>query len=231
MIRSAYNVAHDERCWECRARTRTFPSRIAERDVVLETLLETLRIPYARFAFDGTALFYSASARALLNSTDSPNLPREIGDIARLFGHQVRAGTDDRGRLEHDVIKPDWTYTLRLTMTIVEIDSVPAHTLCAFVVEPGAWSGPGTFPALSAHRIDEVLTTLDLSAREREVAVLLWSGATSAEIAAQLQVTIHTARRHTEQVFKKLRITSRAAVGHAVLQAALARITSAGRET
>jgi DNA-binding CsgD family transcriptional regulator len=51
-----------------------------------------------------------------------------------------------------------------------------------------------------------------LSQRETEVAVAIASGASTKEIAGRLGISIHTARRHTERVFAKLGVRSRAQV-------------------
>jgi DNA-binding CsgD family transcriptional regulator len=48
-----------------------------------------------------------------------------------------------------------------------------------------------------------------LTARESEVALLLGSRLTNAEVATTLGMSLHTARRHTEKVLRKLRADSR----------------------
>ncbi len=50
-----------------------------------------------------------------------------------------------------------------------------------------------------------------LSAREREVLLLIAAGKTNREIAAALVISPHTAGRHVENIFAKLGVTSRAA--------------------
>jgi non-specific serine/threonine protein kinase len=52
-----------------------------------------------------------------------------------------------------------------------------------------------------------------LTAREREVAVLVARGATNRQIAAELVIAERTAMRHVEHVFTKLGVHSRAEVG------------------
>jgi len=55
-----------------------------------------------------------------------------------------------------------------------------------------------------------------LTRREAEVALQLASGATRNQIAAALGISPNTVRAHTEHVFQKLGVTTRAAVGPAI---------------
>ncbi len=57
-----------------------------------------------------------------------------------------------------------------------------------------------------------------LTRRELEVASLVADGAPAKNVAAALSITVHTARRHTEQVFRKLGVHSRAELTHVVLR-------------
>jgi DNA-binding CsgD family transcriptional regulator len=57
-----------------------------------------------------------------------------------------------------------------------------------------------------------IRTRFRLTEREAEVALLLARRMSGPEIAVQLGVTIHTARRHTEQILMKLGIRDRLAV-------------------
>ena len=57
-----------------------------------------------------------------------------------------------------------------------------------------------------------------LTRRELEVASLVADGAPAKNVAAALSITVHTARRHTEQVFRKLGVHSRAELTHVVMR-------------
>ncbi len=57
-----------------------------------------------------------------------------------------------------------------------------------------------------------------LTRRELEVASLVAEGAPAKNVAAALSITVHTARRHTEQVFRKLGVHSRAELTRVVLR-------------
>ena len=61
-----------------------------------------------------------------------------------------------------------------------------------------------------------------LSRREREVLALVAEGGTNGEIAAVLQISVHTVRRHVEAVFRKLGVSTRSAAAAAFLRAATA---------
>lgn len=73
----------------------------------------------------------------------------------------------------------------------------------------GAWRGPGTETETDA----AVLTrTFGFTASEARVALLLAHRYSNREIAQELRVTEHTARRHTEKILLKLGIHSRRVV-------------------
>ena len=56
------------------------------------------------------------------------------------------------------------------------------------------------------------LTAYGLTAREQEVACLIAEGSSTKQIAARLEISCHTARRHTERVFAKLGVRARIAL-------------------
>ena len=51
-----------------------------------------------------------------------------------------------------------------------------------------------------------------LTRREKQIARMLASRATNAEIAAALGISVHTARHHSQSILEKLGVTSRAEV-------------------
>jgi DNA-binding CsgD family transcriptional regulator len=57
---------------------------------------------------------------------------------------------------------------------------------------------------------------LALSARQSEVARLIANGAAVKEVAALLGISVHTARRHVEHVYRRLGLHSRAEVARAL---------------
>jgi DNA-binding NarL/FixJ family response regulator len=54
--------------------------------------------------------------------------------------------------------------------------------------------------------------TQDLTAREREIAVLLGRGLTNRRIATELSISEHTVANHVRKVLKKLGVHSRAQI-------------------
>jgi len=79
--------------------------------------------------------------------------------------------------------------------------------------------GPGPTVVVAFERVVRTaLTDADLARdyqltrREVDVARLVGAGLRTAEIADQLGISLHTARRHSERVFAKLGVRSRAAV-------------------
>lgn len=64
--------------------------------------------------------------------------------------------------------------------------------------------------------IEQFLTESGLTPREAEVAMLITEGQSSPQIAFQMRITVHTVRRHTEAVFRKLRVHTRTELGRVV---------------
>lgn len=164
--------------------------------------------------------FASEPAMRLLG-TDGPNLIRELGDMARALYQSAAGLPPSLSSGEQTLARPHWHHTIQVSLELVGEPGLPTDVLCVLVAVPRrAPRSPGKPSVMSAALVDRLLISRGLSDRERQVALLLWSGATSAEIAESLQVTVHTARRHTERVFRKLRVRSRAAVGRAITEAA-----------
>ncbi len=68
-----------------------------------------------------------------------------------------------------------------------------------------------------------------LTGRELEVASLLADGARTKSVAAALSISVHTARHHTEQVFRKLGVHSRVELTRMVLRGGDIFMHAAGR--
>jgi DNA-binding response OmpR family regulator len=72
-----------------------------------------------------------------------------------------------------------------------------------------------TQPAAVARQLsdEELRERFNLTPRQIEVARLVSEGCSNAEIAQRLQMSYFTARNHTEQIFLKLGVPGRAAIG------------------
>jgi PAS domain S-box-containing protein len=95
--------------------------------------------------------------------------------------------------------------------TTVEV-WVPERAPADAPLGPERWVGPAESGV--AGSVDRMLTARGLSPREIEVARLLALGHTNAEIAASLYLSVRTVEHHRANVFRKLRVHSRAALVH-----------------
>lgn len=157
-------------------------------------ILDHFGVPAARFNDSGRLLGVSESAVDLLG-TALPELLQEASAlVARLLD---RSGTLRQSSPSITLPSHDGLTTLRAQL--IPGNGCPGHSLVLF---------------LTARRAPQVAATSSwgLSAREAEVAKLIATGASTKEIAAQLRISVHTARRHTERVFAKLGVQSRSQV-------------------
>jgi DNA-binding CsgD family transcriptional regulator len=60
----------------------------------------------------------------------------------------------------------------------------------------------------------QALSQLGLTNRQSEVLLLVWQGATNAQIALALCISEHTVRHHLEGIFRQLGVASRTAAAH-----------------
>lgn len=151
-----------------------------------------------------------ASATPALDRLLAPDAERTaVWQAARTLAEEARRlATAQRGAwpeapaervLTREVATGGGTYRL--------VAAVPGAAWAAVVVERRL--------APVAH--DEWLrTSCCLSARECQVARLLAEGRTTSAVASALGISPHTARHHTERVYEKLGVRSRAALGRLV---------------
>jgi DNA-binding CsgD family transcriptional regulator/PAS domain-containing protein len=99
------------------------------------------------------------------------------------------------------------TYTLTATVMPPGVFS-PGEAILVLVTPHGAPDLPGT---------DQLVERFALTPREAEVALKIAVGATRDAIAAELGISPHTVRAHTEKVFLKLGVNTRAAVAFVLL--------------
>ena len=75
----------------------------------------------------------------------------------------------------------------------------------------------------SQHLVDQnqwqIISSMSgMSARELEVCQLLFGGQTRSKVADQLGIKDRTARKYTEQIYEKLRVTTRSALVLRIIQ-------------
>lgn len=182
--------------------------RLHRRRHHLTRLLDTLPEALAAFDADGSQLYRNAALdRYLQEDPDAEMLSGALRQLAITRAHRRSANQDP---LPAPPLRTVETRTAR-------------YTLHAAVLPPDDF-GPGSF-LIIVRRIrrlpteEQVCMHLGLTPRQAEVALLLAEGLTDKDIAEQLQISPHTARRHTEHVLSKLNLSSRAGVALRLLRA------------
>lgn len=96
-------------------------------------------------------------------------------------------------------------------------------------LRPERWAGLAhTGVAVAEGSVDHILTARGLSPREIEVARLLALGHTNAEIAGSLYLSVRTVEHHRANVFRKLRVHSRAALVYEMRERPASRMDRSG---
>jgi DNA-binding CsgD family transcriptional regulator len=178
------------RPWASGVLPSTGPSGSADRAQVLDQF----GVPSARFDASGRVVSVSASARELLGSSLEELLHEASALVARLLeGARMSVGAP-----QPTLVLPshDGLTTLRAQMTSADEGDL------IFVLFLAARRSP----------VEEPASSWGLSTRQIDVATLIATGVSTKAIAARLGISIHTARRHTERVFAKLGVQSRAQV-------------------
>ncbi len=166
------------------------------------------------FDAEGRELYRSA---ALVKIVDGDPAGATLVSRARVLAARTAkdlvlhpgAGGRDPGPVAAEVTTPTGRYALRVSL-LPEGAFGTGPSVVVLVT-------PRTPPSLPSSRSLE--EEHGLTRREAQVALRIASGATLKEIAAALFISPHTARAHTEKVFRKLGVTTRAAVALAILQA------------
>lgn len=179
-----------------------------------------------------SALYRLDGARAALDAAEAPLIvfdsrgvelhrssafadlgPRDpaialLARAARLLAQRVSVGllVTRPGPSATRVTTAHNEYALRAT--IVPEGPFGSGPVVVVLVVPMASAALPTPSALGA--------AFGLTRREAEIALHLAAGRTRKEIAAALGISAHTVRAHTERIFQKLGVTTRAAVGCAL---------------
>jgi DNA-binding CsgD family transcriptional regulator len=160
-------------------------------------VLEAFGVPFIYYGGDGSRICTSAAAEALLRTERVGRVVEtQANDVAKgLCWSHARAPVGHLELVRELTGLPDGI-GLAFHVTV----SVSGRCGVVVVIRPSA--GVDT-PALSE---------LGLTVREREVALLIAAGLPTKAIASELGITTHTTRHHTERVFDKLGVHTRAAV-------------------
>lgn len=157
--------------------------------------LERFDVPFAVFSRDGRQTYVSPEARAILDpaALESLNLWRQVSQA--MLGASARARRDSG------------TLGLRYSVVVRPIpDGGPQHAFAAVF-------GPAS-PRHDAGDEGELVPGSGLTPREVAVARLIASGHSNKEVGEALGISPHTARRHTERVYRKLGVSNRARLAH-----------------
>jgi DNA-binding CsgD family transcriptional regulator len=184
----------------------------------LETVLGRLGQPLAAANGHGRIHFQTEALRDLLQADpESGRLRQAMESLAVSHASLFEArGGGRRHRTSGPVLEAALTATSTVQtltgqylLSTVEAPAVLTNGNPGFLIRVE----PMFFPVLS---LTQIRSRFGLTIREVQVARLLGAGITNVGIASALAISPHTARRHTERVLAKLRVTSRGAVGAAL---------------
>lgn len=150
-------------------------------------------VPYGVFDAASGELWWAESAQGLMSHSEHRELERYLSSVAHGSSavHTCVVG----GRLEPVGVP-------RVRLAISAHPEVSSATVVVLTPRPAAQQG----------------VVMDrLSLRERAVADLIARGESTKGIAADMGISEHTVRRHTEHLFTKLGVRTRAAVAAIVV--------------
>lgn len=169
-----------------------------------------------RLAPDGTLLELTPQAAVLLADLHDPILYGIGQDVQRASAkwgacsnvfprwRSLLPGTEPR-LLAHGTLLRDSRRKVEAVVVLMPAPPSPRQSR-SYEAEPS-----GLPPDLH-----QGLRACGLTAREAEIARFIGSGFTSPRIAVQLEITVHTVRRHTEAIFRKLGCGARSDVARLV---------------
>jgi DNA-binding CsgD family transcriptional regulator len=167
---------------------------IAYRADMVTRILTDFDVPFVTFDQFGSLIDVSPSAEKLVD----PMTRAKLGLICQGIVRQMLAV---RGASDIRVAAADGA----INSAVVESLSISIHSLS---VGDGNCVAVGVLAAASRAPSDVDVLSM-LTVREREVAQLLASGASTKSIAHALGRSIHTVRRHTDRIFAKTGVGTR----------------------
>ena len=198
---------------------------LAQRGTGVIRALDLLRVGLAFFDLDERPVHANAMLRRVLaEQPDGEEIRREIRRFTESVGALVRHRHvhDDDGMLAELAVRDfrtsEGSYLLR--GGFVQVDDGGRDGMLLVALEPAGAE------FLSA---DLLQSRYSLTPREVRVARLVTLGHSDAEIAAQLCISLHTARHHTEHLRQKLGVSSRGEVAAHVLRVGCGSVGAGGR--
>lgn len=168
----------------------------------LSAVLDTIELGIVLMRSDSRPGFVNATARRLLVAdAEHGVLGRELRAVARAAMCQGA-----RASAEVDVATSTGRYRMQATPLLRDTPGSGGQTVLV-TIERARTTVPSR---------EFVMRRFAMTAREADVALLLGRGFRNAAIAAELGISPHTARHHTENVLAKLNVHARAEVARAL---------------
>ena len=180
-----------------------FRHRLSRVPFELATVVDTLPVPLLIFDADAREQHRNHAFRQVLGGTGDADA---IARAAQQLAHGLRpsSASDDLPPAQQTIRLASGMFTLRGHLGDASAHQDPV--ILVSIDRASALPAPETLTARS-----------DLTPREAEVAALMARGRTDQEIADDLVISVHTARRHASSVLQKLDLPSRAGVALALL--------------
>jgi DNA-binding CsgD family transcriptional regulator len=166
----------------------------------LAPILSEHGVPFVRLTPRGAVIEVSEEARRLLGA-DSASVLGELVELARdtaTTRRTLRTG-DPVGAPRALNVRIGLRHCGSLRVRTVQLAGPDGEMEVLAVLSPE-----------SPDRVRRFFDAHQLTEREREVAARLSTGRGLSAVAADLAISVHTARRHTEKVYAKLGVHSRA---------------------
>ncbi len=157
-------------------------------------------MPFVRLTPRGAVIEVSEEARRLLGA-DSASVLGELVELAR------DNATNRRTLLTGDPVGAPRALDVRIGLR--HRGSLRVRTV-QLTGPAGDMEVLAVLSPESPDRVRQFFDAHQLTEREREVAARLSAGRGLSAVAADLTISVHTARRHTEKVYAKLGVHSRA---------------------
>ncbi|MBL0938414.1 MAG: helix-turn-helix transcriptional regulator [Gemmatimonadaceae bacterium] len=167
--------------------------------LALASILSEFGLPYIRCSTRGEIVEISPAARRQLGDDDTHVL-RELTDLAR----DTAAGPRNwRVPPQRSTRPAEARIGMRhcgaLRVRAVQLSTADGETEVLMILSPEP-----------PDHVRNLFESRQLTEREREIASLLSTGRAIPEVAANLSISVHTAKRHTEKVYAKLGVHNRA---------------------